>query len=241
MLKISRISFGLFLLAAASGNAENVSVLFVGNSLTQVNNLPMVFKKLAAASILHVDVEVTSIAPGGAFLSDHWKRGDVVTRLHEQHPNFLILQGQSTEPLSAPKSFAYYAGLFKTEADHIHSTTILFSTWARPNGDPYYKDATSGGSPAEMQTRLNTAYASLAQNIGVTLAPVGVAWERAHDRAPKLQLLDGTQHPSPTGTYLAAAVLFETVFKTSAVGSTYYGGLPQTTAQTLQRIADEIR
>jgi hypothetical protein len=92
-----------------------------------------------------------------------------------------------------------------------------------------------------MQTRLNTAYASLAQNIGATLAPVGVAWERAHDMAPKLQLLDGTQHPSPTGTYLAAAVLFETVFKTSAVGSTYYGGLPQTTAQTLQRIADEVR
>ena len=194
MLKISRISFGLFLLAAASGNAENVSVLFVGNSLTQVNNLPMVFKKLAAASILHVDVEVTSIAPGGAFLSDHWKRGDVVTRLHEQHPNFLILQGQSTEPLSAPKSFAYYAGLFKTEADHIHSTTILFSTWARPNGDPYYKDATSGGSPAEMQTRLNTAYASLAQDIGATLAPVGRS--NAVEREP------------PRGTHKPAAETF---------------------------------
>jgi hypothetical protein len=214
--------------------------LFVGNSLTQVNNLPAVFKKLAAASSLHVEVDVSSIAPGGAFLSDHWKRGDVVARLREQRPNFLILQGQSTEPLSVPKSFAYYAELFKTEADRIHATTILFSTWARPAGDPYYKDATSGGVPGEMQKRLNTAYSSLAQNVGATLAPVGVAWERAHSVAPKIQLLDGTQHPSPAGTYLAAAVLFQTVFKTSAVGSTYYGALPQATAQTLQRIAGEV-
>jgi hypothetical protein len=240
MLKICRILFALLLLAAATGKAAGVSVLFVGNSLTQVNNLPAVFKKLAAASSLHVDVDVSSIAPGGAFLSDHWKRGDVVARLREQRPNFFILQGQSTEPLSVPKSFAYYAGLFKTEADRIHATTILFSTWARPAGDPYYKDATSGGAPAEMQTRLNTAYSSLAQNVGATLAPVGVAWERADSVAPKIQLLDGTQHPSPAGTYLAAAVLFQTVFKTSAVGSTYYGALPQATAQTLQRIAGEV-
>jgi hypothetical protein len=241
MLKIRRIFFALFVLAAANSNAASFSVLFVGNSLTQVNDLPVVFKKLAAASILHADVDVSSITPGGAFLSDHWKRGDVVARLGEQHPNFLILQGQSTEPLSAPTSFAYYAGLFKAEADRVHAATILFSTWARPAGDPYYKDATSGGSPAEMQTRLNTAYASLAQNIGATLAPVGVAWERAHNVAPRIQLLDGTQHPSPAGTYLAAAVLFDTIFKTSAVGSTYYGALPQTTAQTLQGIADTVR
>jgi hypothetical protein len=241
MLKICRIFFALLLLATASGNAAGVSVLFVGNSLTQVNNLPAVFKQLAAASSLHVDVDVSSIAPGGAFLSDHWKRGDVVARLREQRPNFLILQGQSTEPLSAPKDFVHYAGLIKTEADRIDATTILFSTWARPAGDPYYKDAMSGGAPSEMQKRLNTAYSSLAQNVGATLAPVGVAWEHAHSVAPKIQLLDGTQHPSPAGTYLAAAVLFQTVFKTSAVGSTYYGALPQATAQTLQRIADEVR
>jgi hypothetical protein len=241
MRKIRTIYFALLLLAATITEAASISVLFVGNSLTQVNDLPTAFKKFAGASVLHFDVDVSSIAPGGAFLSDHWKRGDVVARLRSQHPNFLILQGQSTEPLSAPKNFAYYAGLFKTEADRVHTTTVLFSTWARPTGDPYYKDATSGGSPAEMQARLNSAYASLAQSMGATLAPVGVAWERAHNVAPKLELLDGTQHPSPIGTYLAAAVLFETVFKTSAVGSTYYGTLPQPTAQALQRIADAVR
>lgn len=91
-----------------------------------------------------------------------------------------------------------------------------------------------------MQARLNSAYAALAQTTGATLAPVGAAWERAQRVAPEIQLLDGTQHPSPAGTYLTAAVLFHVVFNTSAVGSTYYAGLPQPMAHKLQRIADSI-
>jgi len=225
---------------ANTSSAGSVSVLFVGNSLTQVNDLPTVFKSFAAASGLHVEVDVYSVTPGGAFLGDHWKRGQALALLRAQHPNFLILQGQSVEPLLAPQNFAYYARLFKTEADQLQSKTILFSTWARPDGDAYYKDATSGGSSLEMQTRLNSSYSTLAQNIGATLAPIGLAWQRVHEVAPQIQLLDGTQHPSPAGTYLAAAILFRTLFNSSAVGSAYYSILPPTTAHTLQRIADSI-
>jgi hypothetical protein len=140
----------LLTIAANTAPAGSVSVLFVGNSLTQVNDLPTVFKRFTAESSLHVDVDVSSITPGGAFLYDHWKRGQALALLRTKHPNFLVLQGQSTEPLSAPQNFSYYAGLFKVEADRVGAKTILFATWARPAGDPYYKEATSGGSPAEM-------------------------------------------------------------------------------------------
>jgi hypothetical protein len=241
MSRICKISFLVFLLGATKiAAAASVSVLFVGNSLTQVNDLPTTFKRFAAGSSLHVDVDVHSITPGGAFLYDHWKRGEALSRLQALRPNFLILQGQSIEPLLAPRNFIYYAGLFKTDADRIAARTVLLSTWARPAGDPYYKDVSSGGSPVEMQARLNSAYASLAQAIGATLAPVGLGFERARIDAPTIQLLDGTQHPSPAGTYLAAAILFRAIFNTSAVGSNYHGPLPETTAHTLQRIADSI-
>jgi hypothetical protein len=228
------------LIAGTSLAAPSVSVLFVGNSLTRANDLPTAFKRLAAGSPLHTEIDVRSITPDGALFYDHWKRGQAAEILREQHPNFLILQGQSTEPLVANQNFNYYAGLFKAEADRVHATTILFSTWARPASDPYYKDATSGGSPEEMQKRLNAAYESLARNLGVSLAPVGLAWDRAHQDLPNIQLLDGTQHSSPAGTYLAAAVLYRAVFNTSAIGSTYYGGLPKETGTSLQRIADQI-
>jgi hypothetical protein len=240
VLPVRGILFALVLFIAANSEATSVSVLFVGNSLTEKNDLPNTFKQLAAASSLHANVEVHSITPGGAFLYDHWKRGDVVTELRKLRPNFLVLQGQSIEPVSAPQSFAHSAALLKAEADRVGAVTILFSTWARPAGDPYFKDPASGGSPLEMQTRLNSAYAQVSQSIGATLAPVGVAFEHAQRDAPQIQLLDGTQHPSPAGTYLAAAVLFRVVFNASAVGSTYDDGLGKETAACLRRLAEEI-
>jgi len=240
MARICRIWFALFLVVAVKADGASVSVLFVGNSLTQANDLPTAFKHFAAESSLHVDVDVRSITPGGAFFYDHWKRGQALALLREQRPNFLVLQGQSTEPLFAPENFNYYARLFKAEADQVQATTVLFSTWARSAGDEYYKHPTSGGSPIEMQARLNSAYAALAQNIRATLAPVGVGFQRVQHDAPTIALLDGTQHPSSSSTYLAAAVLFRAVFNSSAVGCTYYAGLPETTAHTLQRIADSI-
>jgi hypothetical protein len=240
MSRIGSLSAILWYLIAKAASAASISVLFIGNSLTQSNDLPGVFKRFAAESSLHSDVDVSSITPGGAFLYDHWKHGQALALLREKHPKFLVLQGQSTEPVSALRNFSYYAGLFKTEGDRVGATTILFATWARPAGDPYYKDPTSGGSPTEMQSRLNSACASVAKSIGATLAPVGVAWERARAVGPKVHLLDGTQHPSPAGTYLAAAVLFRTMFDTSPVGSTYYGVLPKEVATSLQRVAAEI-
>jgi hypothetical protein len=240
-MRSRKIALAFALLSAARIAAgSSVSVLFVGNSLTYTNDLPGMFKKLAAESSLHVDVEVTLIAPGGAFLYDHWKHGQALALLREKHPKFLVLQGQSTEALSAPQSFSQSAQLFKAEADRIGATTILFATWARPAGDPYYKEPTSGGSPAVMQARLDAAYADVAKSTGATLAPVGAAWERAQQATAEIQLLDGTQHPSPAGTYLAAAVLFRTMFNASPVGSTYYGGLPKDVALRLQHVADEI-
>jgi hypothetical protein len=241
MPRICRISLPIFLLVAAKiAAAASVSVLFVGNSLTQANDLPEMFKRFAAESSLHVNIDVQSITPGGAFLYDHWRRGEALSRLRALRPNFLILQGQSVEPLLGTRNFIYYAGLFKTDADRVAARTVLLSTWARPAGDPYYKDVSSGGSPGEMQARLNSAYASLAQTIGAALAPVGLGFERARIDAPTIELLDGTQHPSPAGTYLAAAILFRAIFNTSAVGSSYHGPLPETTAHTLQWVADSI-
>jgi hypothetical protein len=241
MFRVCRVilGFALFVFANAAIAATS-SVLFVGNSLTYMNDLPAVFKKFAAASPLHMDIEVTSLTPGGAFLYDQWKHGQAVALLREKHPNFLVLQGQSTEPLSAPQSFAQSAARLKAEADRVGARTILFATWARPANDPFYKEPASGGSPSAMHARLDLAYATVARNTGATLAPVGVAFVRAQQIAPEIRLLDGTQHPSPVGTYLAAAVLFRAMFGVSPVQSEYHDGLPKELAIGLQHVAGEV-
>src|SRR5438046_10657956 len=107
MSRNCKVALALFvsLSANAATMADGVSVLFVGNSLTQANDLPTVFKRLAAQSALHVDVDVNSITPGGAFLYDHWRSGVALGRLRELQPNFLILQAPSMETLLTPSHF----------------------------------------------------------------------------------------------------------------------------------------
>jgi hypothetical protein len=214
-----------------------LSVLFVGNSLTSANNLPTVLQQFAAGNLLPYEVTARSVTPGSARLSDHWRNGQVAAELKRNPPDVLVLQGQSTEPLYEAEDFAHYAKLFKAEADGVNATTVLFSTWARPRGDPYYLDPSSGGSPEEMQARLNAAYQSVATEVDAILAPIGMAWQRAQRDFPDIALLDGTQHPTPAGTYLTAAVLFHVLFPEAPVTSSYYAGLPKRTALALQRIA----
>lgn len=214
-----------------------LSALFVGNSLTSCNDLPAKLQGFVAASPLHVSLTVRSCTPGGATLAEHWQKGEVVRALRMQSPDFVILQGHSLEPLTATDDFVYYATLFKAEADRVHSTMVLFCTWARPEGDEFYQHPTSGGSAAEMQRRLNEAYSSLSGRLGTDLAPIGLAWELAAREAPGIELLDGTQHPSLAGTYLAAAILFRSLFHTSIVCNSFRGGLPEPVAFALQRVA----
>jgi len=93
MPRICKISFPIFLLVAAKiAAAAGVSVLFVGNSLTQANDLPTVFKRLEAQSALYVDVDVNSITPGCAFLYCHWRSGVALGLQLAVKPNFFILQ-----------------------------------------------------------------------------------------------------------------------------------------------------
>jgi len=217
------------------------SVLFVGNSLTYVNDLPHLTQAFAAANPLHASLTVWSVVSGGAPLSELWRSGEVVRMLRLHRPDVLVLQGQSTEPLAAQSDFFLHAELLKTEADKIGARTILFETWARPPGDDFYSRPESGGSPAVMQRRLDDTYEWLANQLDAEVSRVGESFEGARARLPDVPLLDGTQHPTVAGSYLAAAVLFQSLFHASPLETTFTAGLPELSAIALQRAAVAAR
>ncbi len=244
----------LVFIAAARGSSEpqqgrdplvpqsppRLSVLFVGNSLTFVNDVPDLVQKLAASTAMQARLTVHSVTGGGARLEDHWRRGEAARALRKRRPGVLVIQGQSTEPLNAAADFARYATLLKAEADAVGARTILFQTWARPPGDPFYSRPASGGSPAAMQARLNQAYDSLALELNVDVARVGEAFSLVQRQSPEIPLLDGSQHATRAGSYLAAAVIFRALHRSSPVGASFTAGLPQATASALQRAADAV-
>jgi hypothetical protein len=89
-----------------------------------------------------------------------------------------------------------------------------------------------------MQTAIDTGYLGIANQLGVPVAPVGVAWEAVVGQAshPPLWQSDGS-HPTVSGTYLAACVFYATIFRESPVGLGDDGGLPAAQARDLQVVA----
>jgi hypothetical protein len=74
--------------------------------------------------------------------------------------------------------------------------------------------------------------------------PVGLAFEESYRRRPALSLhqtYDGS-HPSLAGSYLAACVVYASIYGRSPVGNAYdyYGRVDRETATFLQQVAADV-
>ena len=66
------------------------------------------------------------------------------------------------------------------------------------------------------------AHYGIGEELGVAVAPVGIAWQRAMEERPDLDMYgDDEEHPSIYGTYLAVNVVYATVYGMSPEGLTY--------------------
>ena len=74
------LTVGCAQIQRSEGHAQApLRVLFVGNSLTDTNDLPAVVATLARG--LGTEIEYRTIAPGGTSLEDHWNAGQVPAEL----------------------------------------------------------------------------------------------------------------------------------------------------------------
>jgi hypothetical protein len=126
----------------------------------------------------------------------------------------------------------------RTLYEKVHEkggTVILFMTWGRRDGllDAGYENFD------DMQQQIYMGYMEIAHELGVIVAPVGVAWQNGIKKDPQLPLwgADGI-HPSEEGSYLSACVFYATIFGKSPEGLNS-AGLSEEMAQILQVIAAE--
>jgi hypothetical protein len=169
-------------------------------------DIPWLVKQMASSPDLRKPIETEMIAPMGATLGTHWERGEVTRALRRAKWDFVLLQEQSTVPIENPGLMSRYARLLDGEIRASGAKTILFMTWSREQ------------HPETLQQLTNT-YRNVAKDIRATVAPVGLVWQDVMKTRPSLRLYheDGS-HPSPVGSYLAACVLYSTIFDKSPVG-----------------------
>ena len=219
---------------------DSVSVLFIGNSYTYVNDLPTLTNNLtnSLGDILTFDSQTI----GGASFALHAGNATTYQKIHTNPWDFVVLQGQSQE-LSFPTDQVNTESLPYIEqlADSVHgsnycSQILLYMTWGRQNGDPQWDSISTFNG---MNERLTNAAVRMADSIEASLSPVAVAWKYVRDNYPSINLYasDGS-HPSFEGSYLAACTFYASLFRKSPIGATYIGTLDQTTATTLQTVAD---
>lgn len=217
---------------------ECLRILFVGNSYTFTNDLPNTFANLARSG--GHPVEVAMLAEGGVGFVEHLSSPQFSSTLTSSAWDYVVLQEQSQIPsIKASRTQSMYpaARELVRQIRSASAEPIFFETWAHRGGFPENGLFTYEG----MQYEINQGYKQIASELNVRLGPVGLAWFRALQANPDLQLwLEDGSHPSEQGTYLAACVFYATFYKESPVGLSYRGNLLEEVVLQLQEAANSV-
>jgi hypothetical protein len=191
--------------AAAQSPERPARILFIGNSFTYVNDVPGIVAGFARAAGLRQPI-CRSVVAGGFSLEDHWDKGAAQKVLEEEKWDFVVLQqGPSASP-EGRGLLIRYARRFAPLIGKAGAKPALYMVW-----------------PSTARLRdfgdVSDSYRLAAQDIGGVLLPAGDAWRIAEKKAPGLKLYsaDGL-HPTPAGSYLAAAVIYARLFDKSPAG-----------------------
>ena len=191
-----------------------MKALFIGNSYTYYNDLPALFKALAEEN--GKELAVDSVTKGGWKLHQYLDVENeysekLRTLLESEHFDVAFLQEQSILPVTDFDTFesgvTRLTECLKSKADRI----ILYETWGRKEGSQ--KLIEQNWTRSGMTEALSTSYHRIGDALGHTVSPVGEAFLALNEKDPDIELFNPDRtHPSYTGSCLAAAVHYKTLF-----------------------------
>lgn len=232
-------------IAAKSEKNDSIRILWVGNSYTYVNDLPRLVQQLGESK--KQKYSMTRVLKGGERFSGHLQNKRLIQLLKEGGWDYVVLQEQSSVPAQSTREVLTDVYPYAHKIDSMAKNgspevkVIYYQTWGHKYGNTnsektsYPFDDTYEG----MQARIITTYLELAYENNSWCAPVGMAWKRVRAEHPEYVLYHpDCSHPSPTGSYLAANVIFSTIYQ-KRYQSSFTLDLPEEKAENLQRIAQE--
>lgn len=241
------------------------SVLFFGNSYTIGSHVPGVENQGGLPKLIQViaaskghQLATESMTVPGKNWEYHLARSETTTALGAKSWDWVVLQDYSTEPthIGNPELFMKTGEIFYRRIGELtpKSTVVLYQTWARAPGLALYgaeSTKTTFANPAEMTHELVTNYAQLARKLKetalglrVVVAPVGEAFALSLQKYPDIGLYGADlHHANQNGLYLAALVLYSTLYQADPVGATNeFPGIKidPTVAEKLQVVAAKV-
>ena len=173
-----------------------IQVLFIGNSLTYYNDLPLMVEELAAS--VGDTLYASSVTRPGYALIDHITIGSgAMAAVRDHEWDWVVMQQGPTWPGLYLDTLILAATQFAGPARASGATPAIYEVWPSADELRYFDSMAS-------------AFRQAADAVDAVYLPAGDAWMEAWERSPGVELYGGDLfHPSRLGSYLAAAVMFE--------------------------------
>lgn len=187
-----------------SGLADNAKVLFIGNSLTYYNDMPLMLQAIAAQAgkVLVAD----AITLPGAALEDHFHQHTADAALASGQYQWVIMQ---QGPSSLPQNQDHlrrWVSRFDPLIRAGGARPALYMVWPDASRSAYFDD-------------VRDSYSNAALAANGMFIPAGEAWREAWRANPGLPLYGSDRfHPSKLGSYAAALSMFSELYQQSPTG-----------------------
>lgn len=223
-----------------NGQSLTKRALFLGNSYTAYNNLPLMVANVASS--MADSLIFDSNTPGGYTLQGHSANATSLAKIESGDWDYVILQEQSQLP-SFPDFqvevdvFPYARILDSIINDNNPCTeTVFYMTWGRKNGDA---SNCSTWPPVctytGMDSLLNLRYRIMADSNNAVVSPVGAVWNYIRQTFPSIELYNADEsHPSVAGTYAAACCFYTALFRKDPTLITFNSSLSSTNAADIR-------
>ena len=233
LLKVTCTMIVCFMvLSSAAAEEESpppINVLFIGNSHTYVNDMPVVLTKMARSAKPRLVIRTVDMSKGGYTLEKHVNKGRAFKIIRDMSFDFVVLQEQSLRPIYDKKKMHEAIRRLDSAIKKSEAQTVLYMTWALEN-------------KPKMTEPIAKAYKEIGNEIDAKVACVGLAWQKALKDRPELSLYDSDKsHANRKGTYLTACVFYATLTGGNPAGLStgQLKGITDEEAAFLQKIAWE--
>ena len=196
---------------------ESKRVLFIGNSYTEVNNLPQLVQRVAESA--GDVVEYQSNTPGGCTFQQHCNNLSM-DLIRQGGWDVVVLQ----------------------EHNNPEGEAMFYMTWGRKYGDqqnaPYFPVL---GTYEGMDSMLYERYMYMARQYDASVCPVGRVWRYLRTNNPEIELYQSDEsHPSLAGSYAAACAFYTLIFHRSPQYITYQPEIDAAQALTIREAVQSV-
>lgn len=183
-------------------SSKSHHILFVGNSLTYTNNLPVLVENVGAKYDIPLETEMLALP--NFSLEDHWLQGKLQKLIASGRFDIVVVQQGPSSQADGREMLFNYGSKLKRLCEKNDVVLAFFMVWPPSDHIQRFDGVISNYTDAASKTKS-------------MLCPVGVAWKACLETSASCNYYDQDGfHPSLTGSQVAAEIIFQSLFKEKA-------------------------